>query len=219
MSKLDLSPEGLVTLVKTASIRFVEIYLRNAETVTFSDLRAIEQAMLPTLQHTLRALATERRNDFLAGALAMREAAVAVCAQYDARSPYIGQAGHAATTIRAIDPASLTEKPAAPVVDDAMRDIPSPHAGVTCYWDAKDRDIGYYGVNDIMEKYGHGEIVEIEHVAIVETTFHASLPAAPDSDSDDDWEFEGNSVEEVEAALTAEQARRAALEAALKGEK
>lgn len=113
MTTIDTSPEALERLAKTASIRFGEIYLRNAETVTLADLRAIEQAMLPAIKH---AIAAERHAEiadttaFLSGAKAMQEAAVTICSHFDSKSPYIGQAKHVEIAIRAIDPAALTEK-------------------------------------------------------------------------------------------------------------
>lgn len=80
-----------------------------------------------------------------------------------------------------------------------------------CYWDASDREIGFLDINDIVDNYGHGEVFEVEHVGIFKTTHHVTLPPAADSDSDDDWEFEGDTAEEAEQALKAETDRRAAM--------
>ncbi|PWR24542.1 hypothetical protein [Zavarzinia aquatilis] len=87
---------------------------------------------------------------------------------------------------------------------------------VTCYWDADDREVGYESPCDIVECRDDGDIAEVEHLAIVDRTFHVTLPPAPDVDDDDEWNFVGRSLPEAQEALAAEQARRAALPA--KGE-
>ena len=79
---------------------------------------------------------------------------------------------------------------------------------VTCYWDADDRDIGYDGPAEILYRYGHGIVCEIEHVAVVKTTFEAFLPPAEDADSDDDWQVVADTREAAEAAMAAELERR-----------
>lgn len=121
MSKLDLSPEGLE---KLASTRVGPDPIRSIPT---------RDGWIMQAQAVLRALAIERRNAFLAGALAMREAAASMAASleeearigaitaYNSDESGFKGIGHtmrkhafarAKEAIRAIDPASLTEKPA-----------------------------------------------------------------------------------------------------------
>ncbi|TWA73971.1 hypothetical protein FBZ83_12638 [Azospirillum brasilense] len=81
---------------------------------------------------------------------------------------------------------------------------------VTCYWDASDRETGHSSINEITENYAHGEVAEVEHVAVVRTSFHATLPPAEDAGSDDAWEIETDTREQAEKAVSDELARRKA---------
>ena len=56
-----------------------------------------------------------------------------------------------------------------------------------------------------------GDIVAVARGGIVEVTYCASLPAADDADSDDDFWVEEQTHEAAKAKIEAEQARRAAL--------
>lgn len=82
---------------------------------------------------------------------------------------------------------------------------------VTCYWNGDDREFGHNSPYDIVESVPPGEITVIEHVAVVDRTYHVQLPPAPDAADDDEWTFVGRSHAEAAAARAAEQARRAAL--------
>lgn len=82
---------------------------------------------------------------------------------------------------------------------------------VTCYWDVNDNECGHGDPSEILKNYDAGDIAEIEHVAVVRTTYEARLPAADDADSDDDWEVVSDTLEEAEAAVEAERARRKAI--------
>ncbi|MBP6818295.1 MAG: hypothetical protein KBC46_03215 [Ferrovibrio sp.] len=127
MTKLDLSPEVLERLAD------MHAKTGKAELIDGSGDRDLGKLCLVTAG-TLHALATERRNDFLAGALAMREAALKRCVEIQAEAkadiastadPICGGELNGATScidaIRAIDPASLTEKPAPlPDYDDEV---------------------------------------------------------------------------------------------------
>lgn len=76
---------------------------------------------------------------------------------------------------------------------------------------ADDYEAGHGDICDILDYRGHGVVCTVEHVAVVRTTYHATLPPADDADSDDDWEVEAATADEARAALEAEQARRKAL--------
>lgn len=84
-------------------------------------------------------------------------------------------------------------------------------ARVECYWDADDREIGHLDICEILENCGPGEVAEIEHVAVVATTFEAFLPAADDAETDDQFEVCEDTREAAEAKVAQELARRAAL--------
>jgi hypothetical protein len=92
---------------------------------------------------------------------------------------------------------------------EALRTIKEPEA--TWYLDAADTECGYSEKCDIIGNYSPGDVVGIEHCAVLKTTYHATLPAADDADSDDPWEFESDDEDEVLAAVEAEKARRKAL--------
>lgn len=146
MTNLDLSPEGLLPCPFCGGAAHVERHgnARVSQIIECEDcgcsLETGEIFVGPDISWNRRTLATERRNDFLAGALAMREAAakavensVKCCenfsleyvehipvAQSCCGNTVTDRPDQIAETIRAIDPASLTEKPVAPVVDAAM---------------------------------------------------------------------------------------------------
>lgn len=82
---------------------------------------------------------------------------------------------------------------------------------VQCYWDADDREMGWREPWEILETSDWGTISEIEHVAVVERTFEALLPAAEDSDSDDEFHVCEQTREAAEMKISAEIKRRAAL--------
>ncbi|MFZ2869873.1 hypothetical protein [Zavarzinia sp.] len=82
---------------------------------------------------------------------------------------------------------------------------------VTCYWDPECEEPGASHIEDLLNNYDHGEIAEIEHVAVVDRTFHVALPPAPDAGDDEGWSFVGRTFGEAAEALAAEQAHRAAL--------
>lgn len=56
-----------------------------------------------------------------------------------------------------------------------------------------------------------GEVIEVSRGGVVETTFCASLPPADDSDSDDEFWVEEDTLEAAKAKIEAERERRAAL--------
>lgn len=79
---------------------------------------------------------------------------------------------------------------------------------ICCYWYADDREVGYMSPSDILSYSDYGEVAEIEHVAIVKTTFEARLPPADDADTDDDFGVIEDTREAAEAKIAAELARR-----------
>ena len=58
----------------------------------------------------------------------------------------------------------------------------------------------------------HGEPFEVAGAATVKIVWFASLPPAPNADSDDDWECEADTKEDCLRMIAAENERRAALE-------
>lgn len=88
---------------------------------------------------------------------------------------------------------------------------------VRCYWDAADREIGHLDICEILDAYDFGTVAEIEHVAVISTTFEAQLPPADDSETDDLFEVCEHTREAAEAKVAAEISRRTTL-AELKGE-
>ncbi|MEQ3679247.1 hypothetical protein [Pseudophaeobacter sp.] len=83
---------------------------------------------------------------------------------------------------------------------------------VQCYWNGDDREYGHSDPSEILDDIESGAVVEIEHVAVVDVTYEARLPAAEDAEYDDDFKVCENTREAAEAAITAEQSRRAAIE-------
>jgi hypothetical protein len=92
---------------------------------------------------------------------------------------------------------------------ECLRALKEPNA--VCYWDANNNEYGFGDPGEILENYDAGSVVEIEHVAVVMTTFEARLPPADDADSDDDWEVVADTLEEAAAAVQVERERRKAL--------
>lgn len=82
---------------------------------------------------------------------------------------------------------------------------------IICYWDTDDTEVGEHSIQDVLDRHGHDTVVGVDHVAVVRTTFHATLPAADDANSDDWWTVEAASAEEAESAIEAERLRRKAL--------
>lgn len=88
---------------------------------------------------------------------------------------------------------------------------------ISCYWNAEDREAGFSDISDLIEAFSYNEVdadppvFEVEHVAVIRTTFEASLPPASDADSDDEMTFSFPTREECEAAVQAEVLRRKTL--------
>lgn len=82
---------------------------------------------------------------------------------------------------------------------------------VQCFWNGNDREIGYGDPSEILQGHIDGAVIEIEHVAVVDTTYEARLPAADDAEYDDDFEVCEQTREAAEAAVSAEIARRDSL--------
>ncbi|MEP0155221.1 hypothetical protein [Pseudophaeobacter sp.] len=94
----------------------------------------------------------------------------------------------------------------------AVQEVTAQTHSVQCYWNGDDREFGHSDPSEILGDIEPGAIVEIEHVAVVDVTYEARLRAAEDAEHDEDFEVCENTREAAEAAITAEQSRRAALE-------
>lgn len=79
------------------------------------------------------------------------------------------------------------------------------------FWDALDPEIPYEWAHEVCDSYGHGVVCEIQRAIRLGNSFVATLPAADDSETDDNWEVECNSKQECLDAVNAEMNRRAAL--------
>lgn len=66
---------------------------------------------------------------------------------------------------------------------------------------------------EIVESYtdSRGQVVAVSRGGVIETRFYASLPAAEDSDSDDNFDVNEATEAEASAKIASELARRAAL--------
>lgn len=89
---------------------------------------------------------------------------------------------------------------------------------IRCYWDAQDRELGYSDVSEILDKYPYGSVIEVEHVAVIASTFEAILPAAHDAETDDFFEVSECTREAANDRISAEITRRDAIRAMKEGE-
>lgn len=78
------------------------------------------------------------------------------------------------------------------------------------YWDAADRECSSSSPYEILDEVDWGQIVEIDRGGVVETKFYFRLPPDEGGDNDEDFDGEYDTLEEAQAALKAEQDRRAA---------
>lgn len=101
--------------------------------------------------------------------------------------------------------------------DDALREAGAEIARLrgalrpTLFWDDNDPETGYSNPWEVVEQSPMGEIVAVRLGTTLGVRYFASLPAADDAESDDDWEAESDDAEVVESLVKAELARRAAL--------
>ena len=75
---------------------------------------------------------------------------------------------------------------------------------VVCYWDANDREYGTATSKEIADAH-EGEVCEVEHVAIVNTTYECVLP---ETDEFEEVHIIADTLEEAEALRAAELDRR-----------
>lgn len=100
---------------------------------------------------------------------------------------------------------------------EAERDALKNKINAACewYWPAEDTSSdmcadGVWGVRDNVDLQP-GAVLEYAIGGVFERRYFAFLEAAEDSDSDDEFEIDASTEEEVQAALSAEIARRASL--------